>query len=98
VDGINFVNGLISAINPFGNVVGTLIAGNLVNLGRRKAYLITNFIFIFGCLIIMFGGLFSIVLGRFISCLASGIYIVLIPKFLFEISPTKYVSYTGLLP
>lgn len=81
--------GIVVSITLLGGLLGAIIAGALANRwGRKKAMLVTAFLFIPGALMIASAHSFiHLFLGRFVSGIAAGIVSVVAPLYLAETAP-----------
>jgi len=70
----------------------------MADLGRRKAFLITITVFILSTLISLVLDFWAILFGRLMSAICLGIFLIVCPKFITEVTPNKYISVTGSFP
>ena len=88
---------LIQKKKKKGGMIGSLIGGKLSDkLGRRKALLVDDFIFIVGTVLCTFAPRYAIlVIGRLIVGFGVGISSSVIPLFITEISPVRIRGQIG---
>jgi len=82
-------NSLLGSSVVLGNLVGALMGGILMRIGRRRSYLIICCIGIIGNLTTIYIDSFAIVIiGRIIYGFASGLFSAISPKFLEDAIPS----------
>jgi len=79
----------------FGGCIGALLAGSLLKIGRRKAYIIANFIMIVGVIPTLFLSVTSIIIGRLIAGVATGIFLCTLSRQIEENVPASKMSIYG---
>jgi MFS family permease len=81
---------------PAGATLGSLLAGTISYYGRRTCIYVANVFVILGCSICIIPYPPALIVGRLIYGLAVGIFSVIIPIFIIEISPIQLKgSYGG---
>ena len=93
-----FYIGLLTSCTYLGSLFGTIIAKFVIGIGRLKSLFIANLIILLGSALTLVDIVPVIVVGRFIQGIAGlGFAMVIIPKYLYEISPVHLRGKLGLL-
>jgi len=80
---------IANTMAPLGAAVGAFLTGILSYYGRRKWVIIANVLNIIGTIFNAIGLIETIIIGRLISGVGIGIFSVIIPIFIIEISPLR---------
>ena len=81
------LSGLVTTMVPLGATFGSFVGAPLSYLGRRRGMMINNTVLIVGCGIQLIASVETICVGRFVQGVSSGIFSVIVPKFINEVSP-----------
>lgn len=83
--------GLITSIYSIGGLVGSFYAGRLADVyGRKMVSLVTSIVSIIGSIMLFYANSFwQLMLGRIIVGLACGIFVVITPLYINEVTPLK---------
>ena len=87
IDDANFNNTLISSSAIAGITIGSLAAGSICEMGRRKSMLGANLVCIVSTLVMLVEDLYVIMTGRFIQAFASGVILCASNLYLAETIP-----------
>ena len=88
-------NGLLTSLLPLGALIGSILTGIISEkFGKRRGLILTDFVGILGCVLMMFIGA-PLFLGRFITGLVAGANTVTVSSYINEISPISMISKTG---
>lgn len=86
-----FYDTLVGSAGIAGMTIGAIFGGRVVQLGRRKSYIIATSIGILGVCLTLIENIYSIITGRFLFGLSSGIYSGTIPRFIEETVPPHLI-------
>ena len=92
-----FFNSLISSAGIFGSMIGALIGGKAIQVGRRKAAIYWQFLAIVGSGITMICTVPTLCLGRFLCGITAGVVNNVMGKSLDETIPVKASGQFGTL-
>ena len=87
--------GLITSMIPLGAALGSLLSNPLSKFGSKSALFCANFILILGCSLTQCLNLVSICLGRAVYGIAIGVFGVVVPIFLRDMSPLELTAPLG---
>ena len=82
---------------PAGAACGALLGARIANLGRRKALILTNLLVAIGCGVTLIKQMGAICAGRFVWGFSAGVFAVIVPMFINEVSPVSYSGSLGAL-
>ena len=91
---MDLFNSIVTAIVPIGAAIGSIFGGKFAWIGRRLAMILLSIWFIFGTMITLVFNFYFLILGKFIIGIIWGVYSVIVPLFINEITP---VSISGSL-
>mmetsp|Transcript_26131 Transcript_26131/g.23127 ORF Transcript_26131/g.23127 Transcript_26131/m.23127 type:complete len:126 (+) Transcript_26131:190-567(+) len=74
---------------PVGATISSFLTGMISDYGRRRCLFIANAIFLLGTAISIMPSIFSLIIGRIIIGFSIGIFSVIVPIFISEISPVE---------
>jgi MFS family permease len=87
---------VFSTIVPVGVLIGSMIAGKMMNYyGRRKSMMMTDILMMFssGITVVPFTPTFAI--GRFLSGIAAGVFMTIPVSFVNEVTPDEMLPKIG---
>ncbi|KAH7591129.1 Major facilitator superfamily (MFS) profile [Nakaseomyces glabratus] len=89
--------GVVTSVLSVGGLIGSYIAGQLAaKYGKKKISQGTAFVYFIGSLMLtMANGYWTMIFGRLLVGMASGISIVVIPVYINEITPAEYKGAMG---
>ena len=73
-------NTITSSASIIGIMVGTFSGGQLIKIGRRKAFFVSNLVSVLGCCFVMNLHLSTLIIGRFLTGVAGGLSCCITPK------------------
>ena len=89
---------IVSVMIAVGGIFGAAVIGKITAaVGRRWAFIIFDCIFIVGISITFIANTAAMIIGRFICGFSVGAYVALVPLFIHEIMPDKYIGYGSAL-
>ena len=91
----HFNQGLIGSALILGVTFGALIGGKLMKIGRRKVQFINIVLGLVGISFTMFLRLETILLGRFLFGMSSGLFVTTIPRYIEETVPSHLYDSIG---
>jgi len=74
------------------------VGSTAAEFGRRKAFLVSMAVYIFGTLLSLILDFWAILIGRFISAISLGIFLIVCNKFISEVTPYAMINITGSYP
>ena len=86
---------LVSSFSILGMCIGALIAGQIVKNGRRRYLIIFGVIAIFGTAMTLLENVWSIIFGRMIHGICTGIFMTAAPRMLDETVPSHLLGFFG---
>ena len=94
---VRFWNSFINSLMMVGMIIGSLIAGNIISKGRRRAAILLNTITILASILTMFKSIPLICIGRFFMGITSVIFGIIFGKCISETLPTDFQAHYGML-
>ena len=95
---VNLWNGLITSVSALGSAFGSIFSGSpSEKYGKLICMHLTNILVVVGCTITLIKNEFAILLGRFLFGVAAGLFSVLVPSFINELSPNEHKGLLGSL-
>lgn len=88
---------LATTLTNAGSIVGSLLAGPLLGIGRWKCLLLSELLVILGSGIMLIPDITPLLIGRTIFGLACGAFTVVGPKYINEVAPLEISGPAGML-
>ena len=81
---------LVSAVGPFGSMLGSLFAGKIAEIGRWRTLMLFNGVLAIGCAITLIKDMLALIIGRLLYGVSAGVFSVLVPLFVNETAPSQW--------
>ena len=89
--------GLVQTLQVAGTAAGSLLCGFVTQYGRWTGIMLSNVLVIVGTALSLLSPLWCYILGRIISGIAAGAFLVFCPIYITEVSPNSVRGQLGFL-
>ena len=86
---------LVSAVGPFGSMLGSLFAGKIAEIGRWRTLMLFNGVLAIGCATTLIKDMLALIIGRLLYGVSACVFSVLVPLFVIETAPSQWRGLLG---